>query len=71
MRPLHWNPERKRMPVVLLGDEAETLWLDPMTTDPASLRQFFGPLPWEGWTYHRVNKLPNDGKDNPALIKPA
>jgi hypothetical protein len=55
----------------LLGDIAETRRLDPVTTRPDRLKQFFGPLPWEGWTYHMVSKLPNDGKDDPALIKPA
>ncbi len=71
MRPLHWNPERKRMPVVLQSTEAETLWLDPMTNDVDGLKQFFGPIPWDGWTYHMVNKLPNDGADNPKLLDPA
>lgn len=71
MYPLHWNPKRKRMPVILQSSEAETLWLDPATTKPDELNQLFGPIPWDGWTYHRVNKLPNDGKDDPSLLEPA
>ena len=48
MRPLHWNPDRKRMPVILQSTEAETLWLDPATTNPDDLKQLFGPIPWDG-----------------------
>lgn len=71
MRPLHWSPDRKRMPVVLQSAEAETLWLDPATTRSDDLKQLFGPIPWEGWTHHLVNRLPSDGSDDPRLLEPA
>lgn len=71
MRPLRWNEERKRMPVVLQSTEAETLWLDPATTKPADLKQLFSRIPWNGWAYHLVNKLPSDGKGDPHLLNPA
>ena len=57
MEPIH-----NRM-AVMLSEEAEALWLDPMTVDPAVLKQLFVPFPPELMDSYPVSPLVNSPKN--------
>jgi len=44
-------------------EEAEALWLDPMTEDPAVLKQFLVPFPPELMDSYPVSTLVNSPKN--------
>ena len=65
MRPVH-----DRMPAIL-EDEAEALWMDPMTVDPDRLKSVLRPYPSELLGYERVSARVNStGADDPGLLEP-
>jgi putative SOS response-associated peptidase YedK len=53
---------RDRMPVIL-SQEAEALWLDPKTADPAVLRKLPIPYPAEEMAAHPVLPLVNSPQE--------
>jgi putative SOS response-associated peptidase YedK len=59
-----------RMPAVLTGPEAETLWLDPATTKLEGVAQVVRPYQWEGMERHGVRPLTN-ASTGPEVIAPA
>ena len=59
-----------RMPVIL-SEEAELLWLDPLMNDSNVLKEVLVPFPAESMEAYPVSKLGNSPKnDNPACIVP-
>ena len=65
MEPIH-----NRMPV-MLSEEAEALWLDPMTEDPAVLKQLLVPFPPELMDSYPVSTLVNSPKNQgKEIIEP-
>ena len=65
------EPIHSRMPV-MLSEEAETLWLDPMTEDPEVLQQLLVPYPPESMDSSpvstMVNSPRNQGKEIIQLV---
>ena len=60
-----------RMPAIL-GIEAETLWLDPVTVDPEPLQSLIHPYPEEELESYPVEKTVNRAKaQGPQLIERA
>ncbi len=65
VRPIH-----NRMPVILTS-EAESLWLDPMTTDPKALDRLLIPFEDEPMIAYEVSPAVNNVRNNsPDLLKP-
>ena len=65
MEPIH-----NRMPVIL-PDEAEALWLDPLTEDPDILSSLLVPFPAESMESYPVSALVNSPKNHgPDCITP-
>ena len=65
MKPIH-----DRMPVIL-PEEAEALWLDPMTEDPQVLKPLLVPFPAESMEAYTVSTLVNSSNaETPACIAP-
>ena len=59
-----------RMPVIL-SDETQALWLDPLTEDPKNLEPLLIPAPVELLTSHRVSETVNSVKNQgPECIVP-
>ena len=60
------QPIHNRMPVIL-SDETQALWLDPLTEDPKNLEPLLIPAPAEFLTSHpvpdTVNSVKNQGPD--------
>jgi len=56
------EPIHNRMPV-MLSQEAEALWLDPLTKDPAVLKQLLVPFPPELVDSYPVSTLVNSFKN--------
>ena len=66
MAPIH-----NRMPVIL-DEEAEALWLDPMTEDPNILKKLLVPAPWELMGSYEISPLVNSPKNKgPEIIEAA
>jgi putative SOS response-associated peptidase YedK len=58
------------MPVIR-SQEAEALWLDPKTEDPAILKKLLIPYPAEEMVAHPVSPMVNSPKNQgPELIWP-
>ncbi|MDA1129101.1 MAG: SOS response-associated peptidase [Chloroflexi bacterium] len=65
IQPLH-----NRMPVIL-SDETQLLWLDPLTEDPKILQPLLVPAPSELLTFHQVSEAVNSVKNQgPECILP-
>lgn len=65
MEPIH-----NRMPAIL-SEEAEALWLDPLTEDPAVLQQLLVPSPPELMDSYEVSTLVNTPKNQgKEIIEP-
>ena len=65
IQPLH-----NRMPVIL-SDETQALWLDPLTEDPKNLEPLLIPAPMELLTSHPVAEMVNSVKNQgPECIVP-
>ena len=65
IQPLH-----NRMPVIL-SDETQALWLDPLTEDPSTLEPLLIPAPADFLTSHRVAENVNSVKNQgPECIVP-
>jgi len=63
-------PIHNRMPVVL-SDEAEALWLDPVTEDAGVLTPLLIPSPSEAMDSYTVSQLVNSPRNNvPECISP-
>ena len=63
-------PIHNRMPVVL-SDETQALWLDPMTEDPEVLTPLLIPAPGESMDSYEVSSLVNYPKNyGPECIEP-
>jgi len=56
------EPIHNRM-TVMLSEEAEALWLDPLTKDPAVLKQLLVPFPPELVDSYPVSTLVNSFKN--------
>ena len=56
------QPVHNRMPVVL-SEETQALWLDPLTEDPKILEPLLIPAPVELLTSHRVSEAVNSVKN--------
>ena len=56
------QPVHNRMPVIL-PDETQALWLDPLTEDPKVLESLLIPAPIELLTSHRVSDTVNSAKN--------
>ncbi|HAA95664.1 MAG TPA: hypothetical protein DCE26_08225 [Dehalococcoidia bacterium] len=52
------EPVHNRMPVIL-SDETQALWLDPLTEEPDTLNPLLLPVPPELLTCHRVSETVN------------
>ena len=65
MHPIH-----ERMPVILSGEEAETLWLDPASTKLDQVKHLVEPHEWDGFTHHWTRPL-KTGDNSPDTIAPA
>ena len=66
MAPIH-----NRMPV-LLSQEAEALWMDPLTENPDVLTPLLIPAPAELMAVHPVSNLVNSPKNSgPECVEPA
>ncbi len=64
------EPLHNRMPVIL-SDETQALWLDPLTDDPKILEPLLIPAPSELLTCHRVPDMVNSVKNQgPECILP-
>ena len=65
------EPLHDRMPVIL-PDEAEALWLDPMTENLEVLRPLLAPFPAESIESYLVSALVNSPKNaGPECIEPS
>ena len=65
------GPIHNRMPVIL-PDEAEALWLDPLTEDAVVLGPLLTPFPAESMDHYRVSDLVNSAKNQgPECVEPA
>ncbi len=65
IQPLH-----NRMPMIL-SDETQALWLDPLTEDPKNLEPLLIPAPMELLTSHSVAEMVNSVKNQgPECIVP-
>jgi putative SOS response-associated peptidase YedK len=65
MTPIH-----NRMPVVL-GSDAQAIWLDPAAADPADVLPLLTPCPDDWLTCHPVSRLVNSVRnDSPGLVEP-
>ncbi|MDH3583853.1 MAG: SOS response-associated peptidase, partial [Phycisphaerae bacterium] len=59
-----------RMPVIL-GPEAESIWLDASVTEPAELQPLLQPFPEREMTMHQVSRRVNrPAEDDADLIAP-
>jgi putative SOS response-associated peptidase YedK len=58
-------PLHDRMPVILSPNDYAA-WLNPETTDPASLAHLFGPLPVDELTAYAVNPVVNNARHEGA-----
>ena len=56
------EPIHNRMPV-MLSEEAEALWLDPLTEDPTVLKQLLVPFPPELMDSYPVSTMVNSPKN--------
>jgi len=64
------EPIHNRMPV-MLSEEAEALWLDPLTEDPMVLQQLLVPSPPELMDSYEISTLVNTPKNQgKELIEP-
>ena len=64
------EPIHNRMPVIL-GQEAEALWMDPMTEDPKTLQQLLVPFPPEDLDAYQISDLVNSPKnESEEIIQP-
>ncbi|NQW24239.1 MAG: SOS response-associated peptidase [SAR202 cluster bacterium] len=64
------QPVHNRMPVIL-SDETQALWLDPLTEDPKILEPLLIPAPTELLTYHQVSSTVNSVKNQgPECVLP-
>jgi len=64
------EPIHNRMPV-MLSEEAEALWLDPLTEDPAVLKQLLVPFPPELMDSYPVSTLVNSPRNQgKEIIEP-
>ena len=55
----------------MLSEEAEALWLDPLTEDPAGLKQLLVPFPPELMDSYPVSTLVNSPKNQgKEIIEP-
>lgn len=62
------EPIHNRMPAIL-SNEAEALWLDPLTQDPGPLRALVQPYPDEALEHYPVEKTVNTARaQGPELI---
>jgi len=65
LKPIH-----DRMPVILTR-EAEAVWLDPTSQDPARLLPLLKPYPSEEMEIYQVStRVNNPDRDGPQCIKP-
>ncbi len=65
------EPIHNRMPAIL-SNEAEALWLDPLTQDPGPLRALVQPYPDEALEHYPVEKTVNTARaQGPELINRA
>ena len=63
------KPIHNRMPVIL-SQETEALWLDPITEDPQTLDKLLVPAPAEYMSGYQVSELVNSPKNSgPECIK--
>ena len=64
------EPLHNRMPVIL-SDETQALWLDPLSENPSNLEPLLFPAPKELLTSHPVSEAVNSVKNQgPELILP-
>ena len=64
------EPIHNRMPVIL-SEETEALWLDPMTEDPNILQPLLQPSPVEQMESYQVSTFVNSPRNQgPECIKP-
>ena len=61
------EPIHNRMPVIL-DQEGEALWLDPMTEDPKTLQQLLVPFPPEDLDSYQISDMVNSPKNQGAEI---